>query len=82
VAVALELIPLFNLIFMWTNIVGAALWIADEYEQNERDIARHQPLPYPPIPSMPYPSDQHQALLVNGSSSLEQQRYGATTKGF
>lgn len=40
VAVALELIPLFNLLFMWTNVVGAALWVGDKYEKNEREIAR------------------------------------------
>ncbi|KAI8334742.1 hypothetical protein BC941DRAFT_432060 [Chlamydoabsidia padenii] len=77
VAVALELIPLFNLIFMWTNIVGAALWIGDEYEQNERYLSRQQQqqptLPYPP---MPYPSEQHQGL-INGM----EQGYGSTTKG-
>lgn len=33
VAFGLELIPLFNIVFMWTNIVGAALWIAEEYER-------------------------------------------------
>ena len=49
VAVALELVPLFNLLFMWTNVVAAALWVADKYEQNEREIAkqsRNQPLPH------------------------------------
>lgn len=29
VAVGLELIPLANFIFFWTNVVGAALWTAD-----------------------------------------------------
>ncbi|KAI9359437.1 hypothetical protein BD770DRAFT_386052 [Pilaira anomala] len=33
VAFGLELIPIFNIFFMWSNIVGAALWIADEYEK-------------------------------------------------
>src|SRR5438874_1812635 len=28
-AVALELIPIANLLFFWTNVVGAALWTAD-----------------------------------------------------
>ncbi|KAI8091263.1 uncharacterized protein B0P05DRAFT_526794 [Gilbertella persicaria] len=42
VAVALELVPLFNLIFMWTNVVGAALWVGDKYEKNEREISRRQ----------------------------------------
>ncbi|KAG0212491.1 hypothetical protein BGX28_006258 [Mortierella sp. GBA30] len=36
VAVALEMIPLANLLFMWTNIVGCALWVADEIEKEER----------------------------------------------
>ncbi|GJJ73381.1 CysZ protein [Entomortierella parvispora] len=35
VAFALEMIPLANLFFMWTNIVGAALWVADEIEKEE-----------------------------------------------
>ncbi|KAI9470465.1 hypothetical protein BDB00DRAFT_862580 [Zychaea mexicana] len=42
VAVALELVPIFNLLFMWTNVVAAALWVADKYEKNEREIAKHQ----------------------------------------
>ncbi|CAG8808524.1 16063_t:CDS:2, partial [Dentiscutata erythropus] len=29
VAVALELIPIANFIFFWTNVVGAALWTSD-----------------------------------------------------
>ncbi|KAI8640554.1 hypothetical protein BD408DRAFT_476632 [Parasitella parasitica] len=37
VAFGLELIPLFNIVFLWTNIVGASLWIAEEYE-NEMGI--------------------------------------------
>ncbi|KAF8947990.1 hypothetical protein BGZ47_006987 [Haplosporangium gracile] len=36
VAVALEMIPIANLLFMWTNIVGCALWVADEIEKEER----------------------------------------------
>ncbi|RUP51324.1 hypothetical protein BC936DRAFT_148770 [Jimgerdemannia flammicorona] len=36
VALALELIPLAGLIFMWTNVVGAALWVADQIEDEER----------------------------------------------
>ncbi|KAF9963976.1 hypothetical protein BGZ65_003230, partial [Modicella reniformis] len=36
VAVALEMIPIANLVFMWTNIVGCALWVADEIEREER----------------------------------------------
>ncbi|KAG0325343.1 hypothetical protein BGZ99_000757 [Dissophora globulifera] len=36
IAVALEMIPIANLLFMWTNIVGCALWVADEIEKEER----------------------------------------------
>ncbi|KAG0251508.1 hypothetical protein DFQ27_008715, partial [Actinomortierella ambigua] len=36
VAVGLEMVPFANLIFMWTNIVGCALWVADEIEKQER----------------------------------------------
>ncbi|KAF9099087.1 hypothetical protein BGX23_004058 [Mortierella sp. AD031] len=36
VAVGLEMIPIANLLFMWTNIVGCALWVADEIEREER----------------------------------------------
>ncbi|KAG0305214.1 hypothetical protein BGZ97_001188 [Linnemannia gamsii] len=36
VAVGLEMIPIANLLFMWTNIVGCALWVADEIEKEER----------------------------------------------
>lgn len=27
---------------MWTNVVGAALWVGDKYEKNEREIAKRQ----------------------------------------
>ncbi|KAI9301903.1 hypothetical protein BJ944DRAFT_185999 [Cunninghamella echinulata] len=36
VAVALELIPIVNLLFMWTNIVGAALWLGDIFVETEQ----------------------------------------------
>ncbi|OAQ33987.1 hypothetical protein K457DRAFT_148133 [Linnemannia elongata AG-77] len=39
VAVGLEMIPIANLLFMWTNIVGCALWVADEIEKEERHRA-------------------------------------------
>ncbi|KAG0233165.1 hypothetical protein BGX31_004940, partial [Mortierella sp. GBA43] len=43
VAVALEMIPIANLVFMWTNIVGCALWVADEIEKEEsRRIQQNQ----------------------------------------
>ncbi|KAG0767177.1 hypothetical protein G6F57_006306 [Rhizopus arrhizus] len=34
VAFALELIPLFNFLFVWTNIVGTALWVSYIYKEN------------------------------------------------
>ncbi|CAO3615635.1 unnamed protein product [Cunninghamella blakesleeana] len=51
VSVALEMIPIINLLFMWTNIVGVALWISDIYLLNERltpEEAAARTL-YPPI---------------------------------
>jgi hypothetical protein len=96
VAVALELVPLFNLIFMWTNIVGAALWIADEYERNERNIAKQQQqqqlqdhssvsaasLSYQPVP---YPSAYAQSNASFSSKQLESQPpywNGMSSKGY
>ncbi|CAG8590417.1 8391_t:CDS:2, partial [Scutellospora calospora] len=40
VAVALELIPIANFVFFWTNVVGAALWTADVIIEEERAISR------------------------------------------
>ncbi|KAF9351283.1 hypothetical protein BGX26_010673 [Mortierella sp. AD094] len=42
IAVALEMIPFANLLFMWTNIVGCALWVADEIEKEERRQLQEQ----------------------------------------
>lgn len=42
VAVALEMVPIANLVFMWTNIVGCALWVADEIEKEERSQPQQQ----------------------------------------
>ncbi len=36
------MIPLANLLFVWTNIVGAALWVADEIEQEESRMQQEQ----------------------------------------
>ncbi|KAI1321198.1 hypothetical protein EDD11_007764 [Mortierella claussenii] len=36
VAVFLEMTPVLNLLFFWTNVVGAALWVADEIEEDRR----------------------------------------------
>nr|CAG8476056.1 4431_t:CDS:2 [Entrophospora candida] len=37
IAVALELIPILNLVFFWTNVVGAALWTADVIIHEEQN---------------------------------------------
>ncbi|KAG0027793.1 hypothetical protein BGZ81_005286 [Podila clonocystis] len=36
VAVFLEMTPVLNLLFFWTNVVGAALWVADEIDEAKR----------------------------------------------
>ncbi|KAF9354597.1 hypothetical protein BGX34_010915 [Mortierella sp. NVP85] len=41
-AVALEMIPIANFFFVWTNIVGCALWVADEIEQEEAHLQQDQ----------------------------------------
>jgi len=40
VAVALELIPIANFIFFWTNVVGAALWTADIIIDEQKLLSR------------------------------------------
>uniref|UniRef100_A0A1D1YQD9 Regulator of rDNA transcription protein 8 n=1 Tax=Anthurium amnicola TaxID=1678845 RepID=A0A1D1YQD9_9ARAE len=40
VAVALELIPIANFIFFWTNVVGAALWAADVIIDEQKLLSR------------------------------------------
>ncbi|KAG0255578.1 hypothetical protein BG011_005056 [Mortierella polycephala] len=42
IAVGLEMIPLANILFVWTNIVGAALWVADEIEEKEERMQQEQ----------------------------------------
>ncbi|ORX95618.1 hypothetical protein K493DRAFT_314890 [Basidiobolus meristosporus CBS 931.73] len=56
VALALELVPLGNLVFMFTNVVGCALWAADEL--SERDVEappspKHNGALEPPQPALP-----------------------------
>ncbi|KAK9722199.1 hypothetical protein K7432_002831 [Basidiobolus ranarum] len=59
VALALQLVPLGNFIFMFTNVVGCALWAADEL--NERIEEGHVPpktneslqTEHPPLPPRP-----------------------------
>ncbi|KAF9896425.1 hypothetical protein BX616_007488, partial [Lobosporangium transversale] len=42
VAVGLEMIPIANIFFVWTNIVGCALWVADEIEKSEAQLQLEQ----------------------------------------
>ncbi|CAG8685153.1 2219_t:CDS:2, partial [Cetraspora pellucida] len=46
VAVALELVPLANFVFFWTNVVGAALWTADVIIEEQRGASRRLVNPY------------------------------------
>lgn len=41
-AFGLQMIPLANLLFAWTNIVGCALWVADEIERDEARLQSEQ----------------------------------------
>lgn len=42
-AVVLEMIPVANFFFVWSNIVGCALWVADEIEQEEALLHQDPP---------------------------------------
>ncbi|KAF9548920.1 hypothetical protein EC957_005272 [Mortierella hygrophila] len=73
-AFGLQMIPLANLLFAWTNIVGCALWVADEIERDESRLQSEQsshsliepgsqtgtPLPAPYQPGTQYPPQQLQ----------------------
>ncbi|OBZ89009.1 hypothetical protein A0J61_02940 [Choanephora cucurbitarum] len=67
-AFALELIPLFNIIFTWTNIVGAGLWVADEYERENTLVtndSKDRSIIYPvaQAPTTSAASDERTPLL-------------------
>ncbi|KAI8891100.1 hypothetical protein K501DRAFT_328225 [Backusella circina FSU 941] len=50
VACLLELIPILNILFVWTNFIGSALWIADVYEK-EHKVAAETIYPVAQAPS-------------------------------
>ncbi|GJJ71227.1 CysZ protein [Entomortierella parvispora] len=66
IAVLLELIPLANLLFMWTNIVGCALWVADEIEKAERTTMAQQ---QEPQRQQQQQQQQQQSTLSSGGGS-------------
>ncbi|KAI8987371.1 hypothetical protein BDF20DRAFT_910002 [Mycotypha africana] len=47
IAFALELVPIMNIVFVWTNIVGAALWVADDYRREKGLLPKKVDDPYP-----------------------------------
>lgn len=73
-AFGLEIIPVFNIFFMWTNIVGAALWISEEY-QNEHAVANGQEPAVGkrgenyPAAQAPSTSNERTPLLSNNNDS-------------
>lgn len=91
VAFALEMIPLANLLFVWTNIVGAALWVADEIEKEESrlqslsssqslmgnndNIASHIVRPEPPRMTSQLQQQQHQQAMATAEMALLQQQH-------
>lgn len=79
VSTALELLPIANLLFMWTNIVGAALWLGDAFEHAERSNEASVTSIYPSVrgsdsvvPSIN--STEHSRLLQQQSKD---QSYGS-----
>ncbi|KAG0310562.1 hypothetical protein BGZ97_012486 [Linnemannia gamsii] len=73
-AFGLQMVPLANLLFAWTNVVGCALWVADEIERDEACLQSEQsshsligpnsqagtPPPAPNQPGNQYPPQQFQ----------------------
>jgi hypothetical protein len=60
VACALELVPILNILFVWTNFIGSALWIADVYEK-EHKVAAETIYPVAQAAS----TDENAPLLAN-----------------
>ncbi|KAJ3050105.1 hypothetical protein HK097_008910 [Rhizophlyctis rosea] len=69
VATALEIIPLANLLFTWTNVVAAALWVADEVEYDEKQARKavEEGRPNPPPRLQPHHSA---GTLINDGDNL------------
>ncbi|KAI8340620.1 hypothetical protein BC941DRAFT_417714 [Chlamydoabsidia padenii] len=70
VSVGLELLPIFNLLFMWTNIVGAALWLGDAFELAEQTSAQSNEASVTSI----YPSVRGSNSVVPSIDSNEHSR--------
>ncbi|KAF9216185.1 hypothetical protein BGZ59_010689 [Podila verticillata] len=84
VAVGLEMIPLANLLFVWTNIVGSALWVADEIEKEEARLQQEQSssslIPQQPyrdsLPgSTPYPVSPSNGQFNNNLTTQSTNQY-------
>ncbi|KAG0019368.1 hypothetical protein BGZ80_005926 [Entomortierella chlamydospora] len=83
VAVGFEMIPIANILFMWTNIVGSALWVADEIEidmiesqqETSQSLMGQIPLGHSPVVDAPpeYTPGNH----FNMSELSGQQQYYA-----
>ncbi|KAI8099785.1 uncharacterized protein BX664DRAFT_322113 [Halteromyces radiatus] len=78
----LELIPIANLIFMWTNIVGAALWLGDEFERSEQSIPSNEASVTSIYPSVRGDNSVVPSINSNEHTRLIQQKdqgYGSST---
>jgi hypothetical protein len=75
IAFGLEIIPVFNIFFMWTNIVGAALWVAEEYEADHQAKAasgsgeQRREENYP-VAQAPSTSSERTPLLSNNDNEV------------
>ncbi|KAF9112947.1 hypothetical protein BGX27_002537 [Mortierella sp. AM989] len=83
VAVGFEMIPIANILFVWTNIVGCALWVADEIEKNEAQLHQENPthslmggqVPNGLAPLVDVPPEYTQGNHFNMSGLSGQQQY-------
>ncbi|KAF9167355.1 hypothetical protein DFQ27_002182 [Actinomortierella ambigua] len=85
VAVFLEMTPILNLFFFWTNVVGAALWVADEIEEAQRQARlaslAHQQQGSQYVTFYPYESyspGQPTEPLLGAPPSYASATYGST----
>ncbi|KAF9901037.1 hypothetical protein EC991_006598 [Linnemannia zychae] len=81
VAFGLGMVPLANLLFMWTNIVGCALWVADEIERDEAlqsEQLSHNLMGPGSQASNPYPPQQ-QLQKNQQQYPMKQQPYPSQT---
>lgn len=73
-AFALEIIPIVNIFFTWSNIIATALWVGDEYRLEKGLVQskvndKNQITPAAALPSASSKNDEENAPLLGSSSN-------------